>query len=314
VGLRALVRLLICLLAGSAVFLMAYRLVYGVFPTLHGYLAYMLYPPGPLPIATFGAIWFFGPIILLGLAGVHGRMRVSGETWRAHNAVVMLLAAYAVISYYLGRSHDNNLLNISVFFVLLLLALRELGMSLPYRRAACGLLAALLAYPLLAGWGTWSSLAKGGELARFRPGEVIVGFSYAHPKGVSAIGSAGGPGASTQPALDAARGMKTISARFNEPVTVLDPALSLEGSAAGRPWSAFHGPENYAYLPAPLRREFLAAVARRLNAAGWLLIRKDYEASSWLDDYDAIYTRDQTMDFGTYYAIRYVPRAAAATF
>lgn len=310
---RALARLLTWLLIGCVAFLAVYRLVFGVFPTVHAYLAYMMYPPGPLPIATFGSIWFFGVIVLLGLVAIYGQLHGPGKARPAHNAVLMLLAAYAAICYFLGRSHDNNLLNISVFFVLLLLALRGLRTSLLFRRAVCGLLAALLAYPALSGWGTWSSLAKSGEFAQFHPRSLVAGFSYAHPDGINANRSSGGEGAPTQPALDAARAVRTISEQFNEPVTVLDPALSLEGSAAGRPWSAFHGPENYAFLPLPLRREFLAATAKRLNATGWLLIRKDYEATLWLADYDAIYSRDRTIDFGTYYAIRYVPRVADDT-
>ena len=107
---------------------------------------------------------------------------------------------------------------------------------------------------------------------------------------------------------DVSTDVRTLSERFHEPITVLDQALNLEASSAGTPWSAYHGPENYMYFPSPLRRQFLANVAARLNAPGWLLIRRDFDAAGWLSDYDAVYRRDQMLDFGTYYAIRYVPR------
>jgi hypothetical protein len=102
--------------------------------------------------------------------------------------------------------------------------------------------------------------------------------------------------------------MRAIEESFHEPVTVIDPALNLEGSHLGRPWSAYNGPENYAYLPSSLRRIFLARVAQRLGQPGWLLVRRDYDSAAWLSDYDEVYRRDRTLDFGTYYGIRYVPR------
>ena len=121
------------------------------------------------------------------------------------------------------------------------------------------------------------------------------------------LANAAGPHSIDVFASDAARGMQTISDQFDEPVTVLDAAINVEASTAGIPWSAFHGPENYVYLPSALRREFLANIAAALKRPGWLLISRSYDATSFLSDYDAVYRRDQQLDFGTYYAIRYVP-------
>lgn len=101
--------------------------------------------------------------------------------------------------------------------------------------------------------------------------------------------------------------MQTISDQFDEPITVLDAAINVEASTAGTSWSAFHGAENYVYLPSPLRRQFLANVATALKRPGWLLSSRSYDATSFLSDDDAVYRRDRQLDFGTYYAIRYVP-------
>jgi len=143
---------------------------------------------------------------------------------------------------------------------------------------------------------------------QFRPHSIISDFSYTSPGGMRANQFMAGPHSSDALGPDAARGMQVISETFHEPVTVLDPPLNLEATSIGAPWSAFQGPENYAYLPSSLRRQFLANVAKKLKASGWLLIRRDYDAAAWLSDYDAVYRRDQQLDFGTYYAIRYVPR------
>jgi hypothetical protein len=37
-------------------------------------------------------------------------------------------------------------------------------------------------------------------------------------------------------------------------------------------------------------------------------VKRDYDAVGWIADYDAVYQRDRVIDFGTYYAIRYMPR------
>jgi len=296
------------LVGGCTAFLLVYSLVYGCMPTLDGYLAYVMHPPGAIPINLSGAIWFFGMVMIAGMVGMHGQLRVSSNLRQTHNVIVLLLASYATASYFLGRSHDNNLLNISAFFLLLLMAVRELRQMVLLRVAACGLIAALLAYPVLMGWASWVDAAKAGDLMQFRPHSIISDFSYTSPGGMRANQFMAGPHSSDALGPDAARGMQVISETFHEPVTVLDPPLNLEATSIGAPWSAFQGPENYAYLPSSLRRQFLANVAKKLKASGWLLIRRDYDAAAWLSDYDAVYRRDQQLDFGTYYAIRYVPR------
>ena len=305
-------RLIGWLVGGCTLFLLIYRMVYGVTPTFEGYFAYVLYPPGPLPIDPSGAVWFFAFVILIGFLGLCGQLKREPDSPSTHILVVVLLATYSVAAYFLGRSHDNNLLNISAFFVLLLLALRTSGHPLLLRVTACGLLAALLAYPMLAGFDVWNDVAKRGGLFHFRPHATTSAFSYMESRGGAAIQSVGGAGASDASSRDVADGMRTIEERFHEPVTVIDPALNLENSNSGRPWSAYHGPENYAYLPSSLRRKFLVNVAQKLDRAGWLLVRRDYDSAAWLSDYDEVYRRDRTLDFGTYYAIRYVPRGWAS--
>lgn len=301
-------RLMGWLTGGCSVFLLGYWLVYGCMPTWDGYLAYVMYPPGVLPINPSGAIWFFGMAVVAGIMGVHRQLQTSSDSRQTHNVIILLLASYAAASYFLGRSHDNNLLNISAFFLLLALAVRELRQMVLLRTAACGLIAAWLAYPVLMGWASWSGAAKAGDLLEFNPRGIVADFSYMSHDGMQASQVMAGPHSSAALGADAARGMQAISEKFHEPVTVLDPALNLEATASGAPWSAFQGPENYAYLPSFLRRKFLADVASGLNAPGWLLIRRDYDAAAWLSDYDAVYRRDRQLDFGTYYAIRYVPK------
>lgn len=301
-------QLLAWLAAGCAAFVLIYRLGYGLWPSLETYFAYVLYPPGPLPAKPFGAVWFFGSMLVAGLAGLWLAGRLAMERRHANHVLVALLGAYGATSYFLGRSHDNNLLNICAFYALLLLAVRALPQVPRVRATTSAMLAALLVFPVLAGWTAWADMARHRDLFEFEPASVVSRFSYMQADGALANLTMAGANPPASMAADATRGMRDIETRYREPVTVLDPPLNLESSFAGRPWSAYHGPENYYYFPSDLRRRYLAAVAARLKRPGWLLVRRDYDAAAWLADYDAVYRRDQVVDFGTYYAIRYLPR------
>lgn len=301
-------RLIIWLSGTIATVLLIYKIAYGSAPSIEGYLAYLLYPPGLLPINPYGALLFFGAVVLAATYALHRGLQQAADSRQTHNLIIVLLACYGASSYYLGRSHDNNLLNISVFYLLLLLALRQMSPAGGLRIAASGFLACLLAYITLTGWSTWREVAQSGAVLQIRPRETVSHFSYLTRAGQQASTRVVGQEESGPSSGDGARGMLTIAKEFGEPVTVLDTALNLEGSASGAPWSALHGPENYAYLPPTLRRMFLAKVVQRLKSPGWLLIQRDFDAGNWLDDYDAVYRRDQERDFGTYYAIRYVPK------
>jgi hypothetical protein len=73
------------------------------------------------------------------------------------------------------------------------------------------------------------------------------------------------------------------------------------------PWNALHGPANFPFVPAYLRRQYLKNIAARFNKSGWVLYDKDYDINPYLQDYDTVYKRDQELDFGTYRAIHYMP-------
>jgi hypothetical protein len=97
----------------------------------------------------------------------------------------------------------------------------------------------------------------------------------------------------------------------HEPVTLAAPPLVLLTTHA-QPWSAINVPENFYFMPKRLRRVFLERTMRRLNQSGWLIVQTgvtDIVAEggrTLIEDFDAVYTRDISLKFGSYTAIRYV--------
>ena len=87
--------------------------------------------------------------------------------------------------------------------------------------------------------------------------------------------------------------------------------MNMDGVSPPSAWSAIHGPANFGFIPSERRREFLAASAKTLPRSGWLVVDKRYpEREQWLSDYDSVYRRGETRDFGSYIAIHYVPITA----
>ena len=100
-----LTALIVCFLGG-------YWLAYRTWPTAMGVFAYIVSPPGPLPVNYYGTIWFFVAVTGLGAWANLRSFRRKGNTAELRHGMALALLAYSTFSYFLGRSHDNNVLNL----------------------------------------------------------------------------------------------------------------------------------------------------------------------------------------------------------
>ncbi len=294
--LRALGILLAVLVALVLCFQVSYWLVYQTTPSIYGYFAYALNPPGPMPIAPKGAVWFFIAVISLGIAANWQTFCQSGNSPAFRRGLLLSLMAYGTFSYYLGRSHDNNILNSAPFLLLVLLNVHATTIPASWRKgAAAALLACLLSWVSVFGWDIWLGTAwpGSGKVFEFNSAKFRQEFS---------------DGEDWRRSEDAGRAITYIRKNFGEPVTVLDNFMNLASTASASAWSAIHGPANFTFIPSARRREFLSRTAATINRRGWLVIHKEYLVTEWLSDFDSVYTRTQELDFGEYHVIRYAPR------
>jgi len=303
---RAAGILLLGLLAVLFSFIAGYWLIYRTTPTAYGYFAYVIDPPGPLPINPSGAILFFIAVLVLGLAALYSTLRLSGNTREFRQILLLGLLAYATFSYFLGRSHDNNLLNLLPFQLLVLLVAFRAPIADWVRTAAAVLLASLIGWSSVFGWDVWREAIWNGRLFEFKAQAMRASFSYNDPSTAEYIrrfqaANGGDP-------ADAARAANYIEGSFGEPLTILDFAMNLRVTDNGAVWSAVQGPENFIYVPSARRQEFLVSTAKRLGRNGWLVVDRKFPADEWLNDFQSAYRIERTMDFGSYYAIRFVPK------
>lgn len=265
------------------------QILYGRWPTLYGVFAYAINPPGPLPIDRSGAVWFFIGSVILGLCALWHSWQKHGDNQHFRKGFLVLLLAYSVFSYFLGRSHENNLLNIMPFMMLVLVfAISTTGPAILSN--ACKLmLASLLGWATLFGWNGWAK-----------------NISEAH---VLAFGSKALRDAMIFPG-DAGRAVTFLHLRYREPVTVIDEQMDLVRTVPPMPWSAIHGPANFGYIPSERRKEFLVKTAKSLKQTGWVVIDRELPEETWLADFDAAYSRTEHLVFGKYDAIQFKPKLA----
>jgi hypothetical protein len=103
-------------LAGSyGGLILVHRSIFGVWMDPAAFLEYVLHVPGPLPVNPFSDALLLA--VVLGLGGwlmVH--VSPDPVTARRDRTVTFLL--FATASYWLGRSHPNNICNLAPFLVL----------------------------------------------------------------------------------------------------------------------------------------------------------------------------------------------------
>ncbi|WP_048438624.1 hypothetical protein [Caenimonas sp. SL110] len=283
----------------SAIWLMlffgGYWLVYRTTPTLLGFFAYVLMPPGVLPINWRGTIVFFAATIAVG-AWVNWRaFKSDGNVPASRHGLVLLLLAWTTFSYFLGRSHDNNILNLLPMLLLVLLYVwaRAGGFA---RGLSVGLMVCLLGWSSVFGWAAWRAAAASSPDTWFNPrwiGSVLPDDP--------AIGG--------HLPREAREAMALAKARRADPVMLLGPYINLPTSRAREVWTTLHAPANYYTFPVEIRMQFLKMGADALRRSGWLIVQKSQpEAFGAIEGFDAVFTRSQTFEHSGFVAIHYVPR------
>ena len=286
-----LVALVFCFLAG-------YWLVYRAVPSAYGYFAYILNPPGPLPVNVKGTVWFFIVVMALGTASNWQTFRQSGNSVAFRRGLLLLLLAYGTFSYYISRSHDNNILNLLPFQLLVLLDVRTSQIPQSWRSVAVVLLACLLGWLSIFGWGIWRDTWQKRAVVEFNPTGLKQILSYENPETRAKLL----PWIGDTEAV--AYAVSHIRQNYGEPVTVA--GLVLASSDSDSVWNAIPNAANYMSIPSERRRNFLLQTASTLKRDGWLIFRKESPTNrALLYDFDSIYRRTQEVDLGLYYAIRY---------
>ena len=291
--LQGMATLIVCFLLLLSSFIFIYYTIYGVLPSAYTFLIYAINPPGPLPIVKDGAVWFLFAVLLLSAIALYKKFRLNPQDKETHYLFITSLLAYAVSSYFfLGRSHCNNVCNITPLILLTLVAIYSSFKTTIYRIPTIIVIITLITYGSFFGWQSLRGSLEKGTLLQFHPQQLVH-----DPLGSN---------------TDIDNAINFIQSKFHEPLLVV--SWNLIPYVTDDAWSGLHGFATFCYIPVEKRRAFLWNTMTRLQKTGWLIAKtrnvkpEDFAADPWLADYDTAYIRERAVDFGSYSAIRFVPR------
>lgn len=260
------------------------------------FLAYILYPPGPLPVDPVGTVWLSLAAILLALNALIG----GGGSMESRSLYACLLGFLAAGTYYLSRSHDNNILNLFPLLVILLIA--GLKRDQPIDASAFGeafaqtILGAMVAFIAAAGWTSWVEGAKTEGLLNIGPSRLLAHFTAQ-------------PG--TQPRMlstDALMGLAYLRSRNAGAVLLLDENRLIPSHPVGDGWTGVNNAANFEPLPRALITRFVCRGAETYRRDGWILV-DERRYSAWVPMFEAGYQIREQARFGDYRAYHLSPRS-----
>ena len=293
---RGALRGLIALAAGLTLLALAVWLISKGTARPDDFLAYILYPPGPLPIDPIGTVWLALGAILLALHALNGGGGSTGE----RSLYACLLGFLAAGTYYLSRSHDNNILNLFPLLVILLVAClkrNEHADESAFGEAfARTILAAMVAFIATAGWTSWVEGAKTEGLLNLGPSRLLAHFTAEQ---------------GTRPQLlpaDALRALAYLRGRNAGAVLLLDENRLIPTHPVGDGWTGVNNAANFEPLPRALVTRFVCRGAEAYRRDGWILV-DERKYSAWVPMFEAGYQISEQQGFGVYRAYHLLPRS-----
>jgi hypothetical protein len=298
-----MVRAMVALALALSFLVLLFRLGFGDWPSFFGFITYVRSPPGILhPNLT-------GPIRLMLPGGVACLVAlVVSDARRMPSNFVCIAALVAVSSYYVGRSHDNNLLNLLPFLVLALVPLLpawQPGALVGFSRTV---MAGLVAWPACFGMGGWRAAWVNGEASRLGSGQILEHMRLSTPASYALMDAALAPfGPSLASMADASRALEWLRAiEAGPPVVVNQAAISVRG-VPGPAWTGMTNIATYALLPQATVDHFIARGAVVFQRPGWVLVDRAHP-EDWLSRFRAAYEITEEKQFGGFTAYRLVPR------
>lgn len=286
------------LVLGMSVVALTLWIVSGRAITLSDFFAYVQHPPGPLPLNPTGTIWIALSAFAIGIV-LLARQGPSDQARPLHACLLALLAAG---TYFISRSHDNNILNLFPLLILVLLGivtnLEPIDASArPFVRSLVhSMLVAMVAFVAMFDFTAWSEGASRAGLLNLGPNRLISRFT---------------PKVDDRPALlpaDAVAALRYAQSRQSGAVILFDGNF-LMPRFQGPAWTSVNNPANFHPLPEPVIRHYIKRSADSFRRPGWLVVSNDNRR--WVQSFRSAYAVREQKRFGSYQAYYLVPMANA---
>jgi hypothetical protein len=278
--------------------LVAYRAIFGVWLDAHSFFIYLMQPPGPLPINLIGVIWLALAIVATAVV-----MAVTLRQSRERRQIYVCLLAYAAMgTYYLSRSHDNNVLNLFAPLILVLLAIAaslEKVKSEQTRQFIRGfvnaVLASMIAFVPLANFNSWKMAVDSGTAMQIGNHQLLDRFAV----------KPGTPGQIVD--AEAAKAINDLRRHTREGIVFFDENKIMLSQNPHVGWTGANNLANTWPLNTRTVEHYIRQGARHYHRPGWILFDvRNNQANA--DIYKVAYDVVEQRDYGNYRAYRFVPR------
>lgn len=262
--------------------------------TAEQFFAYILHPPGALPVNLVGTLW----IVLASIAIALPILMRQGLSSGSRPLYVCLLGLLAAGSYYISRSHDNNILNLFPLLILLLLGiLANLesieGSAQSFTRALIHtFFVAMIAFIVTFNFTAW------------REGATLVGPLHL---GSARLVSRFTPKTDDTPAMlppDAVTGLQQLRDRGAGAIVLLD-RYYLMPRTSDPAWTPVNNLANFVPLPESNVLHYIRRGAEVYDRPGWILASAEYQ--HWVAAFKTAYDVQDDKSFGSYHAFYLVP-------
>ena len=279
--------------------------VYHQWPSIEGFTAYVRNPPGILPVNPTGPIW-----LALAAAGVVAVAQLRADARGIRVGFVSLMGLFAAGSYYLGRSHDNNVLNLLPFVVLALTAALGIGLKDVASGFVQVTLASLVALLATFGFESWNAAAQRGAAWNIGPSRFTSDIRLVTAESSALVDqSLADPPKTPAPAptADAAAALEWLRARGEGSPVWVSPSMFLPYGPPGPAWTGMNDVGAFALLPHDEVETFIRNGAQHLHRPGWILVDRT-QTTPWPALFFTNYSITEQRDFGGYTAYRLAPK------
>ncbi len=294
-------RAVLALLLALAVIVVGFWLGFGDWPSLEGFLTYVRNPPGVLHPNLLGPIWLALAVLAVALLAM-----AWGDARSQRVGFVCVAGFLAVSSYYLGRSHDNNLLNLFPFLVLAILTTVGPGLPTLFQAFSRVVMAGVIAWTATFGMGGWNQAARDGVAGQIGPARLLEQMSLTSPA-AQALMDAAPMGAGGAPFADLGMALTALRQDGAGSPLIVNAAMISARGMPGPGWTGMHNLATYALLPPPTIEHFIRRGAEVYRRPGWILMDRGHP-NPWLERFGVAYDVTEERVFGGYTAYRVVPR------
>ncbi len=291
------------LAAAVIVLALTFRAAFGDWISIFGFLTYIRNVPGTMPPNTQGPIWLILTVLAIGAIAL-----TREEPRGLRTGASCLLGLTAVSSYYLGRSHDNNVLNLFPFMVLVL----SFALSRPLSPLLAGfsrvVLAGIVIWPVTFGFASWSAAIASGDAGTIGPARLLDRMHLVTPD-AWALTDASNLRLAYVPASnkDAGEALAWLTEQRAGPPLIISPLMIVPRHELSLEWTSFNNLANFGELPPDVIVHFIRRGAEAFHRPGWILVDRAMPGP-WLELFKTTYDVTDDRVFGGYTAYRVAPK------